>query len=377
MRNAAALVCLMISGTPASTQDSPPKGQLKFSLVKSAFPKGALRLGYDFQGDPPQAGWRVTVGKDTLLFFDINGDGQLEANNDGLGINPFGYVVPIPETLLLKTGQYRVAFDGVKCLLLTPEDLAPVQKLASDAALVTELRVRGGLKPLVLDLKACAAAEKHLDYLKLNGLADGSGNMTSHEEQQGRPGYTPEGAVAGRDSDIEFGSANLLTGIQNNYECAWHGSPIMYPRLFRFGVALKHGMTLFYFSQRDWKLERIYMHPPDGAVGLPRAFGQGGELPNPVPGTKNGSGCGFPVFIHLVPPYRELVSAQVTDASGRPVTGTFSSPAKPANPAEWPKNSGIAVFIPTKPLLANTGYRVEFKFADPKEPVKWTFTTGN
>jgi hypothetical protein len=149
------------------------------------------------------------------------------------------------------------------------------------------------------------------------------------------------------------------------------------PGLERFGLALKHGVAILHFSGRGGSQGRISLHPPDGALGVPRAFGEKGELPDPVPGgPPYGKGCGFPVLVRLVPPYHELLRAEVTDAAGRAVRGTISSPAKPANP-DWPTNSGCAVFIPSKPLAPNSMYRVRFDFREPKEPLEWAFATGS
>lgn len=373
MRHAWVVICLVILHPTAFTQDKPAKGTLKFPLAKASFPKGVLRLGFGLQGQAPEAGWRTTIGKDTLLFFDLDGNGLLEAEKDGLALNPHVFVVPIPGDLLLKSGQFTVTFDGIKTVLLTPQDLRLAPKLIEEAALLTELRVKAGVRPAALDAEACAACDKHCDYLKANGLAGGGGGMAAHDEQSGKPGYTAEGAVAGKQSCMEFGGSSLQGALERWYTTTWHGIPLVDPKLTRFGGTFRNGVGMIYFHKRDGKQEQNFVHPPDGAVGVPRAYAS--ELPNPVPGTQNGAGCGFPVLIRLVPPFKELASAQVTDATGRPVVGTFSSPAKPANP-EWPTNSACAVFIPSKPLAANTLYRVQFKLAEAKDPVSWSFTTG-
>lgn len=373
------MFCVVLWG-PGPAPEARPQGNLpaapqKVRLSKAPFKAGTLRLGYDLAGDPPLAGWRATLSTEVFWFFDLDGDGVLSEGKDGVALHPYPFVVPIPEVLLLRTGQYKVGFDGVKELVLTAEDLGPARSLLADAALVTELRFRAGVRPARLDPKACAAAEKHCDYLMKNGLADGSGGLSAHDEKPGNPGYSQDGAAAGKNGNIGFAATSLRAAVLNWYATAWHGAPIVDPSLENFGLAFQHGVALMYFSGRGARQARISLHPPDGAINVSRAFGERGEAPNPVPGTTYGRGCGFPILARLAAPYRELTSAEVVDLTGRRVAGTCSSPAKPANP-EWPTNSECAVFIPSKPLTARTTYRVRFQFAEQKDPVVWTFTTG-
>jgi len=378
MRQLLAALSLLILH-PAFLQDKRPKGPLKFPLAKASFKKGAMRLGYGLQGTAPETGWRATVAKDVLLFFDLDGNGQLEPDKDGLALHPYPFVVLIPSELLLKIGQFNVAFDGTKALHLTQQDLGPAQKWVEDAATITELRIRAGVRPAPFDGPASADCDKHCDYLKANGLttvASLSAGISPHDEQAEKPGYTAEGAAAGKYSAIDMGTA--LTGLKMHIErChaqAWH-SGIVDPRNTQFSGTYRHGVSMVYKLKRDGKMDTVFLQPADGEIGVPLAFAKG-EMPNPVPGTQNGAGCGFPIRVRLVPPYNDLISAQVTDAAGRALSGTSSSPAKPATP-QWPTNSGCALFIPSKPLAPNSLYRVQFKFAEARDPIIWSFTTGN
>ena len=364
-------VLLLLAPASGFAQDRPAKA-LKIKLKKQTFKKGQLRLGFEVAGPLLPIGYKGMVGKDTLIFFDLNRDGRLEPEKDGVGIPSSPFVVRLPEKLLLGSGQFQVAFKGA-VLYLLPEDLGDLAGLIPDAALVNELRIRAGLRPVHLDRKASNAAEKHCEYLKLNGLADGSGGVSAHKETPGKPGYSPEGKEAGEGSSIYFGYT-LREAILGWHATAWHGAPIVDPELSLIGVAHKHGVSLLYFAEYGYDKEAMSFHPPDGAIRVPRSFGKLGEIPNPVPGTLGARGCGFPILAHLTPSVRELKAAKVLGPGGKPVEGTFSSPARPANP-QWPSNSDIAVFIPSKPLAPGATYRVTFTFAGVSKPVTWTFTT--
>src|SRR6185295_14381518 len=153
-------------------------------------------------------------------------------------------------------GQYKLSFDGVKELLMTPEDLGVAQQFVADASLMTEIRIRSALRPAAFDAKASADCLKHIEYMKLNGLADGSGGMAAHKEEQGKPGYTPEGADAGARGDI-FPQV---------------------PALSKFGAAIKYNVAVLFFNGSGGSvLGGNQPYPPDGATNIPRAFGENGE----------------------------------------------------------------------------------------------------
>jgi hypothetical protein len=372
MRCAAILgLCLLLGSS--SLWGAQEKKPVKIPLSKTSVRKGALRRGWGVQAELPAAAYQARIGTEHLLLFDLDGDETLTPGTDGLALSYGPFVVHLPEVLLLKSGQYKLAFDGLKTLLVTVDDLGAAQGYVADASLLTEMRMRAGVKPAALDAKACADSEKHCEYMKLNGLTDGSGGVSAHTEDPSKRGYTPEGAAAGAGGDLSPNVPDLRTAMQSWYATGWHGSPMVDPGLARFGVAHKHGVGVLYFVERGGPGGMV-PHPADGAINLPRefSFAGRGEIPNPVPGSQNGRGCGFPIYVRGA---GSLESAEVIDASGRPVAGTISSPSKPANP-EWPTNSGLALFIPSKPLASMTTYRVTFKFGSGVDPMTWSFTTG-
>lgn len=205
-------------------------------------------------------------------------------------------------------------------------------------------------------------------------MADGSGGMKAHQELESKPGYTTDGWTAGRKSCIGFAYQSLKPAILDWYATAWHGAPIVDPSVTRFGFALKHGVAMFYPADFGGTAGRPALHPADGATEIPTTFGSRGEIPNPVPGTPNGVGCGFPIMMRLVNRSAVLKAAIVKDSKGSAITGNLSCPAQPAT-SDWPDNSGCAMFIPSVPLQPKTKYSVRFELQG-APAVDWSFTTG-
>jgi hypothetical protein len=362
---------LFLAGTLAVwAQDT--KKALKFPLTKTSVKKGSLRPGIGVQGEIPESAYQAKVAGESILFLDLNNDEMLAPETDVMAMSHGPFAVTIPETLLLKIGQFKVSFEGTKQLLLTPEDLGVAQAMVADASLMTEVRVRSGVRPAMLDAKSSADCLKHIEYLKKNNLIEGDSGLSLHDEVPTKPGYTPEGAEAGAKGDIFPKVPTMRVAIQGWYQTIWHAVPMVDPGLRTFGAGIKYNMAVLYFSERGFYSGPPLPYPPDGAVGIPRSFCELGEIPNPVAGTDFGKGTGIPVFVRGGV---NVETVTMTDPSGRPVTGTTSSPAKPANP-QWPTNSGVSCFIPTKPLAPGTTYKVTFKLSAPAEPLSWSFTTG-
>lgn len=284
------------------------------------------------------------------------------------------FVVPLPATLLVEAGQFDLEFDGTKAVRATPCRLALPPQVVADAAFFTELRVRAGLRPAQLDTLLCSACSKHCSYLAQNGINDGSAGMATHDEDPSKPGYTEEGARAGKSSSIGFGES-IREALFGNYCTAWHGAPMVEVGLRTFGVAAEHGVSLVYFGHRDVVEKKTpQCFPPDGARMVPRAFAKAGEEPNPVPGTEFARECGFPIYVLDAEKLGELRHAVVEDSRHKRVAGSISCTKRPSNPS-WPTNSGLALFVPSKPLAANTTFTVRFEFAS--GPVSWSFRTGD
>ena len=343
-------------------------------LVKTPLAAGTVRPGFGMATAIPAEAFLVKVGAATLRFFDLDQDGKLAARVDGMALGDAPFVVPIPDELLLREAQYKVAFEGIAAIALTPVDLGAARDLVADASLLTEMRVRAGLKPFALDPSCCADCRNHCDYVVRNGLLNSSIGLSIHDEDAANPGFTPGGAAAGKASDILPMADSLREALVGFYTALWHGVPIFDPSVERVGVAIvpKKIAMLAFVDQKASTVD--FHHPADGATGIPCSFFSHGEMPNPVPGTYQAMGCGFPILMRLSGRLGEFEWAEVTDPKGTKVAGTTSSPQHPATP-DWPSNSGSAAFIPARPLAPATTYRVRFKFKSAAEPIAWSFTT--
>ena len=385
MRRATSLVLavLLLARFAGAEQEKKKPAEKKpqvFSLTKLQIKKGMLRPGFEIKAEIPALAYQAKIGSDLLLFVDLDGNDQITPGTDGLAMPSTGsFVVPLSEGLLLKSGQYKLAFDGTKSVSLTSEDLGVAQKYAADASMFTEIRVRVGLRTAVLDPQMCLDCDKHADYMKLNRIIDKDSAVANpHMEDPGKPGYTAEGAAAGRGSNIFKGVGELRKAIGGWYTTPFHGSNMLIASTEKFGVTTKNNVSMMYLNPMPGFGEP-YAHPPDGAVDTPTTLGngEGGENPNPVPGTDGGLGCGFPVVVRLNGKYSDIESGEMVDGAGRPVKGTWSSPSKPANPTApiAAENFGCVFFIPSRPLNGRTTYRVTIKFPGGDKPMTWSFTT--
>jgi hypothetical protein len=342
--------------------------------------KGSLRPGFDVKDEIPANAFQAKIGSDTFLFLDLNNDEKLEPDVDGLSMpSVSSFVVPLPDKLLLKGGQFVPVFEETKSVQLTPDDLGAAKSTAADASVLTEIRLRIGLRPFTIDPKGTVDAEKHLDYMKANGLAVGGAlSVSPHREVETNPGYSPEGDKAGRGGNIFRDRSDLKRAITSWYSTPFHGANLINPALRKVGPAVKHNVCILYFVDAGNYPNAPFCHPPEGATGIPTAFANGDdwEYPNPVPGhPDNGRGCGFPISLRTDGLSVDVLSATLADAGGKSVAGTFSSPTNPAHPTVT-GNMRCAFFIPSKPLSPNTTYKATFKLAGDQPAVTSSFTTG-
>jgi len=373
------LLCLLLARADAQDKKKPAeKKPVVVALTKVPVKKGMLRPGLDIKSEIPAQAYQAKIGSDLVLFVDLDANDQLAPGSDGLAMPSTGpFVVPLPEGLLLKSGQYKFTFDGMKQVSLATEDLGAHQKYVPEASLFTEIRLRAGLRTAVLDAQMCQDCDKHTDYMKLNKIIDvESARANPHLEDPSKPGYTAEGAAAGTGSNIHKGVAELRKSIGAWYTSVFHASNMFFPSTEKFGVTTKNSVGMMYVQPAPG-FGDPYAHPPDGAVEVPTAFGNGEfpENPTPVPGTDGGLGCGFPVVVRLNGKYSDIESGEMVDGAGRPVKGTWSTPAKPAHPS-IPENAGCVFFIPSRTLAAKTTYKVTIKFPGGDKPMTWSFTTG-
>jgi hypothetical protein len=323
----------------------------------------------------PARALRAEIGGVTYLFFDLDGDGEITPGaKDGFTVEPSAFVVRLPSTVLLPAGQCAVRIEKKK-LVLTPQELAVEPRLLAEAALLTELRLRAGLDPVLVDDERSADALAHCRYLALNDRNTPAAGLAVHEATPSEPGFTEGGALAGRLGMIAFGPdlrADLLTW----YASAFHGPPILDPYLRTIGVAHDEDVSLLYPVTPEQGVSEPLPHPPDGARDVPLAFAAEGEMPNPVPGTEFARGSGFPIFVRLPGGLRKrpIERFELLDEDGRAVEARVSSPAAPATEA-WPTNGNCALLIPLAPLEPAHEYRAVLRLQGMSSELAWSFRT--
>lgn len=357
---------------PARQDDDVIRTRLSSINVK----QDAFHLAPGIEGALPKRAWRAKVGASRYLFFDLDGDGVLTPGaGDGLGLPGGPFVVPLPRSLLVPEGQFALSVDG-RNLMLVREPLGLAPELVGEAALLNEIRLRGALAPVVIDVEASRHAAAHLDYLEFNNVDRPELTLDIHHEELGARGYTPEGAKAGQLGVIGLGQS-FRQDLEGWYASIYHGAKILDPDLRRVGVARKHRLSICYPVEEPWVGRVPVVHPADGARDIPLDYTAGGEIPNPAPGTDLGRGCGFPLVVHLPRSLhaKELVKFQLLDPRYREVEGFASSPSRPANEV-LPDNLGCAFFIPRAPLLGGVLYHARLEIEGMDAPLEWSFTTA-
>ncbi len=319
--------------------------------------------------------YAAEIGGRRVLFFDVDKDRKL-TGEDGFALEGLPFVVPLPEELLLGTGQFSYRFEGTHRIVLLRSDLGLGDRVFPQAIALTEVRVRAGLQPLVADSRASGDARAHLDYLHQNDVVRYRQlTLEAHRQSPRKPGYSEAGARAGLIGILGSGTS-LTEDVMAWFSSAYHGVKLLDPRLERVGIAREHEMSLVYPLLESMRLEEPLVQPPDGARQVPPNFSRGGEVPSPIPDRSLGAGTGFPLFV-LLP--RDSVMRPVTrfelhDSAGTAVRGYVSTPSKPANKA-FPKNMNCAFFIPYTVLELGELYTATFEQEGMTESLRWSFKT--
>lgn len=134
-----------------------------------------------------------------------------------------------------------------------------------------------GLDAVVEDPLLSVACQKHAEYMALN-------QVLTHNEDPTLPGYSEDGAHAGKFSNIAYGYPTIVVAIDKWIEGIYHRLPLFEPGLAKIGVGM---------AQNYWCLDVIngavfYLqhepiaYPADNQRDVPILF-DGTESPNPLP----------------------------------------------------------------------------------------------
>lgn len=341
------------------------------SLRKEAVRKGELRFGYDFaeKSDPPTVAFAFAAGGVALRAFDLDGDGALTAEFDGMALADARFVVPLPSEILLPEGRFGLEFEGVARVGTRKLDVPMPAAESRRGGELTLLRLRFGLAPLRVDDELCEGVRLHLTYRERNPGAD------VFAENPELPGYTDLGASVGRGSG-DYADSLFETGGFEDLACsAVARSTALWPTSTGFALAFSQPLRRACFATKAGPNPPApFTIPPDGARGVSRGFSKAGEKTKHGPERAVQADMGFPVSAWLPADWRRspVRSFRLYDPAGKCVDGHVSTPQ---NPAIAPDNRGFAHFVPARSLAKNAEYRAKLELEDGSK-LEWSFTTG-
>jgi hypothetical protein len=261
----------------------------------------------------------------------------------------------------------------------------PYPDRASHAAawrLLNWRRQQVGVLPVVHDPALEDGLRRHASYCLRN-------SYRGHDEDPSRPGYTAEGAEAGRGAVLNyyFGPTSVLREMEIELATIYHRNQVLAGGLSRTALVLHEGM----FGMRttpdpDAPLaEAAVVFPPHGMEGAPRRFHPDGEIPAAWEGRIRAPGTAVGLLLPAVywnpdlpgPPILHLVAGPKAE----PVPSRFHHPGRA--PSGVPRNNfGAVARIPEAPLAPSTLHRARVRIPLPEIEgggafeYEWEFTTG-
>lgn len=325
----------------------------------------------------PAQGW-VTKGRLKLEILDADFDGRPLSKGDWVRqpSQPFTRVGPW-HRIALAAGSAELEAEAagrtwkvVVRPLQQPDDASELQ--LAGLASCNRIRVLAGLPPLLLDVERSRKCQLHATYLYLNGYDysapwDGVG---SHEEVEGRPGYTAEGREAAH-SAVTSGHPDPEVSVWGMVYTMMHRlSYLSAPDIglgigaeARSKVAGARGYSVVWGAKPQLGPTDVpVVLPAPGATGVPVAFRPERPRVEGIEGFYAGA-RGFPITVShggqsledaRVTLYRHLRRGIVEE-----VAGYRFSHERPRHHTR-PENGYTTMFVAKAPLTAETTYIVEF-----------------
>lgn len=250
--------------------------------------------------------------------------------------------------------------------------------------LVNKHRAASGLPPVVLDATLSKGCMEHANYMLLNKDSDAMVGLNAHKQDPSLPGASAAGANCGKNADLFPGVSDLGTAVEGFMSGLYHRRPIMSPDLEKIGVGFaplpSGGMmaAVMFVNAKAAKPGWPVGYPGKDQTNVPLEFGN--EIPNPIPGGARVGG--YPITWQF-PPFDTItdVTAELTDAAGKPVPFYLSTPEQPATSFG---QYGVICVIPKALLAAGAKYSVKLsanwkaKWSEEKPKhveQAWSFTT--
>ena len=206
--------------------------------------------------------------------------------------------------------------------------------------------------------------------------------LSGHDEDPKAPGYTEEGAKAGKRSVISPFSPqeSPLEAVDSLMSTLYHRVSVLQPELSEVGIGWAYrrdgvGHLVMDVATLELKFDpKLYpvVYPVNGQKEVPLDFGLGArETPNPIPG--EGTVAGYPITIQF--PERKKpydIEAKLCLGS-QEIECWLSTPTAPARD-DWPQ-PGVVALLPLQKLKPDTTYIVKLKEKTTRLEKEWSFTT--
>jgi hypothetical protein len=269
-------------------------------------------------------------------------------------------------------------------MLVVLSTLTAQQKPDLDAQSVERMnfyRKAAGLEPVTLDPALGKGCSLHAQYLATNAKDPSTEGLGMHNEDPKLPGYTAEGAKAGKASVI-FPTGDPVAAVDRWMASLFHRVPLLDPTLTKVGFGFAKGgkwggyVVLDTISGRGGKEAATpILYPADRQKDVPLLFGK--EYPPPIPEEKEDK-AGYPITVIFARKAEvKGVTATLQDSAMKEVPVWLSTPEEPAGGHKNYQRNTICL-IAQAPLQPNTTYTVTVKAqVDKKEwSQTWSFTTG-
>jgi len=355
----AALVAAQSKTTSARLSGGKPKHKVRRNYVlpagRKAVEKPLARKGKVYKFD--------------LYFFDVDGNGKFnDLHVDGWSLPRMPFMLPLEKTVIIGRSvvTWTVAAGG-KSVDWARAPI-PVEKWQEKTLVAFNTwRFMNGLPGVTVDKKLSDGCRKHCVYMDQNTM--------THNEEQGKPGYTEEGALAGRRSCLSPYGPNL--SILALYSSFYHRLPLIHPDTRAVGIGVSRQYTavdgLSAREARSWRYPIVI--PAPNSWYQPTLFAP--EQPRPYPAEI--SNPGFPITLTFGTAAITGAEAELRlkNAKGPKVRFLLSSPEYPANKKRKDNRKSICL-IPRTPLLPKKTYWVSVRWRrDGKaESLEWLFSTG-
>lgn len=304
------------------------------------------------------------------FFFDVDGNGKFnDLGVDGWARDKMSILMPLEEKTVFGASEFTWTVEADGTAISFRRNPLPLNEGQRQVLIqFNQWRLLNGLPAVTIDQQLSDACNKHCEYMEKNG-------GLTHEEEQGKPGYTPEGAAAGIRSCV--GEEGPVESVHLFYATFYHRLPLIQPSTKAIGVgssakyAAVDGLTLR--DKREWIYPVIV--PGPNTFFHPTLFAH--EAPNPLP--EGAPPAGFPITL-------TFDKGKITDASVElrlkdekgPVLPVYlSSPEHPAN-EKRPDNRMTICAIPRAPLAPMTTHwvRAAYKIDGEAREHVWKFNTG-